>query len=182
VPTLRIKPVETISKLVCCSLDLGGVPGRSTKEMSVYSGPVISKQTMSGENDSSPVSLKSTSSSTNLWDGMLGFRMACWAQNTRCSNNSLSVITAPKGSFVCPDADTRRKKTRHDHSGPSPRIRRHSIGHLQGSGISPTTQDEGTRGSMLTSCMHPPVPSGVALPRWLESATIFRSFASQQRR
>jgi hypothetical protein len=36
VPTLRIKPVRTISKLVRYGLNLGDMPGRSMKEISLY--------------------------------------------------------------------------------------------------------------------------------------------------
>ena len=35
VPTLRIKPARTISRLVRYGLNLGDVPGRSTKEISL---------------------------------------------------------------------------------------------------------------------------------------------------
>src|SRR6267142_2579983 len=165
VPTLRIKPAGTISELACCSRGSGGAPGKSTKEISVYSGPVISKQTMFGEKESSLGAFKSRSSCKNLAKGTLGFKIASCARNTRPSSKSLSVIISPKGSFLlCPsDTDTRRKETRHDHSRPSPRIRRHSMGHLQGNTVSPSKRGQwGT-----TSCMHLPVPSGVSPPIWL---------------
>ena len=141
VPTLRIKPVRTISKLICYSLNLEHEPGRSTKEISLYSGPVISKQTMLGENESSDGVLKSTSASKNDSAGELGLRIANWARLTRSSTESMSVISLPKSSldssdgFAPPEVELRRKKTRQDHV--SPRIKRHSIGHLRRSEISP---------------------------------------------
>ena len=130
-------------------LNLGIVPGKSTKEMSVYSGPIISKQIISGENESSLGAFKGMPSSRNVSGGKLGFRMASWARNTRPSNNSLSEMVLPKGSLDCPNtlcpSDTRRKNTRQDHSGPSPCIRRHSIGHLQGNKISLLDEHNGAK-------------------------------------
>jgi hypothetical protein len=89
---------------------------------------------MFGENVSSlpPVT---ASHSRNVLAGVLGLRIANWAREIRSSRKSLSVMTSPKGSFgrsetlVPSDAVTKRRNTRHDH-GPSPRVRRHSIGHL----------------------------------------------------
>jgi hypothetical protein len=146
VPTLRIKPVRTISKLVRYGLNLGDVPGRSTKEMSLYSGPVISKQTMLEENESSGWALKSTLASKNVSAGKLGLRIANWARSTRPFTESLSVMPSPKGSldssdeYAPPEVEYRRKKTRHNHV--SPRIKRHSIGHLRRSEISPCGEDK----------------------------------------
>ena len=144
VPTLRIKPVKTISKLGY-SLNLRHMPGRSTKEISLYSGPVISKQTMLGENESSVGALKSTLAFKNVSAGKLGLRIANWARSTRPFTASLSVMSSPKGSldrsdeFAPPEVE-RRKKTRHIHV--SPRIKRHSIGHLRRSEISPCSEDK----------------------------------------
>src|SRR5712672_1888935 len=141
VPTLRIKPVRTISKLIPYGSKLRDVPGRSTKEISLYSGPVISKQTMLGENERSAGSFKSTSGSKNFSAGELGLRIANWARSTRSFTESMSVMTSPKRSlnssdeFAPPEVEDRRKKTRHDHV--SPRIKRHSIGHLRRSEIQP---------------------------------------------
>lgn len=80
VPTLRIKPVRTINKLVRYGLNLGDVPGRSMKEISLYLGPVISKQTMLEENERSVGALKSKSGSKNVSAGKLGLRIANWAR------------------------------------------------------------------------------------------------------
>jgi hypothetical protein len=135
VPTLRIKPVRIISKLVRYGLNLGDVPGRSTKEISLYSGPVISKQTMLEENERSAGALKSTLASKKVSAAKSGLRIANWARSTRSFTESLSVMSSPKGSldvsdeFVPPEVEYRRKKTRHNHV--SPRIKRHSIGHLR---------------------------------------------------
>ena len=135
VPTLRIKPLRTISKLVRYSLNLEDLPGRSTKEISLYSGPVISKQTMLLENETSAGALKSTLAFKNVSAGKLGLRIANWARSTRSFTKSLSVMSSPKGSLdssdelAPPKEEYRRKKTRHVHV--SPRIKRHSIGHLR---------------------------------------------------
>ncbi len=146
VPTLRIKPVKTISKLVRYGLNLRDAPGRSTKEISLYSGPVISKQTMLEENEISAGAQKSTLASKNVSAGQLGLRIANWARSTRSFTESLSVMASPKGSldrsdeFAPPEVEYRRKKTRHDHV--SPRIKRHSIGHLRRSETSPYSKDK----------------------------------------
>ena len=146
VPTLRIKPVRAISKLVRYGLNLGDLPGRSTKEISLYSGPVISKQTMLDENESSVGTPKPTLAPKNVSAGKLGLRIANWARSTRSFTESLSVMSSPKGSLDSSDkfppreVEYRRKKTRHSHL--SPRIKRHSIGHLQRSKISPCGEDE----------------------------------------
>src|SRR5258708_3431134 len=144
VPTLRIKPIRTISKSVRYSSNLGDMPGRSMKEMSLYSGPVISKQMMLEENELSGGASKSMSASKNDSAGKLGLRIASCARSTRFFTNFMTVMSSPKGSLVCSDEltslelETRRKKTRHDQV--SPRIKRHSIGHLCGSRISPHTE------------------------------------------
>jgi hypothetical protein len=149
VPTLRIKPVRTIRKPVRYGLNLGDVPGRSTKEISLYSGPVISKQTMLSENECSdgPRALKSTFASKNASAGKLGLRIANWARSTRSFTKSLSVMSSPNGSldssdeFVPPVVKFRRKKTRHDHVSPS--IKRHSTEHLvRRSEIRPCGEDK----------------------------------------
>lgn len=117
VPTLRIKPVRTISEPVGYGLNLGDVPGRSTKEISLYSGPVISKQTMLVENEFSDGALKSMFASKNSSAGKLGLRIANWARSTRSFTEFLSVMPSPNGSldssdeFVPPVVEYRRKKT-----------------------------------------------------------------------
>jgi len=80
VPTLRIKPMRTINKLVRYGLNLRDVPGRSTKEISLYSGPVISKQTMFEENERSAEARKSTLALKKVSAGSLGLRIANWAR------------------------------------------------------------------------------------------------------
>src|SRR5258708_18309775 len=141
VRTLRIKPMRTISKPVRYSSNLGDIPGRSIKEMSLYSGPVISKQMIFEENERSGGASKSMSASKNDSAGKLGLRIANCARSTRFLTNSLTVRSSPKGSLVCSDEfaslelETRRKKTSHDQD--SPRIKRHSHVQLCSSRLSP---------------------------------------------
>jgi hypothetical protein len=112
----------------------------------------------------------------------LGLRIARWARKIRPSSISLSIMTSPKGSLVCPDelcrpdAVTRRKNTRHDH-GPSPWDSRHSIGHLHEAASACATMVGATE-RILTSCTHPRVLSRGGYRRRLELEMISQNFAS----
>src|SRR6266446_3536441 len=93
------------------------------------------------EKESSDKDPESVSATKNVSAGKLGLRIASCARSMRSFTKSLSVMSSPKSSLVCsdkfvpPEVESRRKKTRHDQV--SPRIKRHSIGHLWGSRISP---------------------------------------------
>src|SRR6266566_4188699 len=95
--------------------------------------------------------------SKNVSAGDLGLRIANWARSTRPFTESRSVMSSPKGSldgsddFAPPEVEYRRKKTRHNHV--SPRIKRHSTGHLRRSEISPCGKDKWEGERTRTLCM-----------------------------
>lgn len=110
-------------------------PGRSQKDRSATSGPLIWSETQLFEKLSSDSSPSSSSPSKKCFRGFLGFRMARCARLIRPSTSALSVIRAPNGSFLaCPrgwpfSSVMNRRETMHCQ-GLSLRERRHSVGHL----------------------------------------------------
>lgn len=108
------------------------IPGRSTRERSITSGPLISKDTEFLENSSSDVA---SSPRRNSFWSQFGLRIANWARLTRSATSAGSCIGSPNcsslTSMLWPCLSVKHRIfTIHFQGDEVLRERRHSVGQL----------------------------------------------------
>lgn len=110
-------------------------PGRSTKDKSATSGPLISRQTQFFEKLSSLSGGSSSCPSRKSRRAVLGFKIARWARRIRSSTSSLLWITPPNASLRIwrtgwPFTSVMKRKVMAHCQGSEEDMRRHSVGTL----------------------------------------------------
>jgi hypothetical protein len=133
--TLAIKPAKTTHQYGTGMIGPQYGPGRSQKDRSAMSGPLISRMTQLVEKLSSGLATSSSTPSKKSLRGIVGFRMARCARLIRPSTSALSVIVGPKSSFrasprVCPLSFVMNRNETTHCQGLLLCERLHSVGHL----------------------------------------------------
>ena len=133
--TLAIRPTKMTRQYGTGIIGPQDEPGRSQKDRSAISGPLIWSVTQLVEKLSSGSATSSSAPSKKSLRGFVGFRMARCARLMRPSTSALSVIVGPKNSFrasprVWPFSFVMNRNETIHCQGPLLCERRHSVGHL----------------------------------------------------